>query len=100
MTLRQILEVFGTYSRKVGDLGISEDLLARFQSDHEFKSPPTVESFAFQEFGRRKGRLRIGATRIRSVLSETCRLARKSRALNVPAETPSTAEASGPESSS
>jgi len=67
MTLRQILEVFGTNSRKVGDLGISEDLLARFQSDHEFKSPPTLESFAFQEFGRRKGRLLMGATRVRSV---------------------------------
>ena len=67
MTFRQILEVFGTNSRKVGNLGISEDLLARFQGDHEFKSSATVESFAFQEFGRRKGRLWVGATRVRSV---------------------------------
>ena len=61
MTLRQILEVFGTNSRKVGDLGISEDFLARFHSDHEFKSPLILESFAFQEFGRRKGRLMHGS---------------------------------------
>ena len=61
MTLRQIVEVFGTNSRKVRNLGISEDLVARFHSDHEFKSPPTLESFAFQEFGRRKGRLMDGS---------------------------------------
>ena len=100
MTLRQILEVFGTNSRKVGNLGISEDFWARFHSDHEFKSPPTLESFAFQEFGRRKVVLWMGATRVRSVWSKICRLARKTRALKVPAETPSTAEASDPESSS
>ena len=67
MTFRQIVKVFGTNSRKVRNLGISEDFLARFHSDHEFKSPPTLESFAFQEFGRRKGRLLMGATRVRSV---------------------------------
>jgi hypothetical protein len=32
--LRQIVEVFGTNSRKVRNLGISEDLLARFDSYH------------------------------------------------------------------
>jgi hypothetical protein len=36
MTLRQIVEMFGTNSRKVRNLGISEDLLARFDGYHGF----------------------------------------------------------------
>src|SRR5258706_3774279 len=38
MTLRQIVEMFGTNSRKVRNLGISEDLLARFDGYHWFNS--------------------------------------------------------------
>ena len=34
VTLRQIVEMFGTNSRKVRNLGISEDLLARFDGYH------------------------------------------------------------------
>ena len=34
MTLRQIVEMFGTNSRKVRNLGISEDLLARLNRYH------------------------------------------------------------------
>src|SRR5216683_2834018 len=38
MTLRQIVEMFGTKSRKVRNLGIGEDLLARFDGYHWFNS--------------------------------------------------------------
>ena len=44
MTLRQIVEVFGTNSRKVRNLGISEDLLARFDGYHWFNSSQFLQS--------------------------------------------------------
>jgi len=47
MTLRQIVEMFGTNSRKVRNLGISEDLLARFDGYHWFNSsqfPSTLKN--------------------------------------------------------
>ncbi len=44
MTLRQIVEMFGTNSRKVRNLGISEDLLARFDGYHWFNSSQFLQS--------------------------------------------------------
>ena len=44
MTLRQIVEMFGTNSRKVRNLGISEDLLARFDSYHWLNSSQFLQS--------------------------------------------------------
>src|SRR5258708_32641328 len=44
MTLRQIVEMFGTNSRKVRTLGISEDLLARFDGYHWFNSSQFLQS--------------------------------------------------------
>jgi hypothetical protein len=44
LTLRQIVEMFGTNSRKVRNLGISEDLLARFDGYHWFNSSQFLQS--------------------------------------------------------
>src|SRR6266404_921811 len=44
MTLRQIVEMFGTNSRKVRNLGISEDLLARSDGYHWFNSSQFLQS--------------------------------------------------------
>src|ERR1700688_1330547 len=44
MTLRQIAEMFGTNSRKVRNLGISEDPLARFDGYHWFNSAQFLQS--------------------------------------------------------
>src|SRR5258708_9999773 len=44
MTLREIVEMFGTNSRKVCHVGISEDLLARFDGYHWFNSSQFLQS--------------------------------------------------------
>ena len=44
MTLRQIVEVFGTNPRKVCHLDIGEDLLARFDGYHSFNSSQFLQS--------------------------------------------------------
>src|SRR5260370_12537198 len=44
MTLREIVKMLGTNPRKVCHLGISEDLLARFDGYHWFDSSQFVES--------------------------------------------------------
>jgi len=44
MTLREIVEMLGTNPRKVRHLGISEDLLARFDGYHWFNSSQFLQS--------------------------------------------------------
>jgi hypothetical protein len=44
MALREIVEMLGTNSRKVCHLGISEDLLARFDGYHWFNSSQFLQS--------------------------------------------------------
>ena len=44
MALREIMEMFGTNSRKVRNLCVSEDLLARFDGYHWFNSPQFLQS--------------------------------------------------------
>ena len=44
MTLREIVEMFGTNPRKVCHVGISEDLLARFDGYHWFNSSQFLQS--------------------------------------------------------
>jgi hypothetical protein len=42
--LCKIFEMLGTDPGEVGDLGVGEEFLARFHSDHGFRSRPTLES--------------------------------------------------------
>jgi hypothetical protein len=44
MALREVMEMFGTNPRKVGHLGIREDLLARFDGYHWFNSSQFLRS--------------------------------------------------------
>jgi len=44
MTLREIVEMLGTNPRKLRHLGISEDLLARFDGYHWFNSSQFLQS--------------------------------------------------------
>src|SRR2546429_4590805 len=44
VTLREIVEMLGTNARKVRHLGISEDLLARFDGYHWFNSSQFLQS--------------------------------------------------------
>ena len=46
MTLREIVEMLGANPRKVGHLGISEDLLARFNAYHCFDPSAASTSVA------------------------------------------------------
>lgn len=50
----EMLEVVSADPREVHDLCVSEDLLARFDSDHGSKFALTPRDFCFQAFGLRK----------------------------------------------
>ena len=45
MSLCEILQMFSANSRKVHDLCVGEDFLVRFNRDHGFHCPQTMESF-------------------------------------------------------
>jgi hypothetical protein len=51
MTLREIVEMLGANPRKVCHLGVSEDLLARFDGYHCFDPSQSLKSLKFQECG-------------------------------------------------
>src|ERR1700726_1889283 len=51
MTLREIVEMLGANPRKVFHLGVSEDLLARFNGYHCFDPSQSLKSLKFQECG-------------------------------------------------
>jgi hypothetical protein len=55
MALREIVEMSGANPRKVHDLCVGEDFLARFNRDHVFMYPQTWSHLHCQEFGLRKG---------------------------------------------
>lgn len=42
--LCKIFEMFGTDPGEIRDLGVGEEFLTRFHSDHGFRSRPTLES--------------------------------------------------------
>ena len=86
-------------ARKVRNFRAREDFLARFDGDHDSSLCDLRGPFCFHALDDDACVLRMGVTTARSVRSESCRFARKIRALKVPDDTPSAAQASAPDSS-